>query len=135
MITATEDSVLYLARAKKGEEGVKDTPVDLYNGTLVSDHESAIAKHGSRHQECMSHVRRYTIASIENERKMKWNRMLFELSISFFMSACPVNSNSNARKENDCFIFPLTYRFQYAMIAGYNNKLSEMQQTNNQKTF
>ena len=76
MITATEDSVLYQARAKKGEEGVKDTPVELYNGTLISDHESAIAKHGSRHQECMSHVRRYTIASIENERKMKWNRKL-----------------------------------------------------------
>ena len=76
MITATEDSVLYQSRAKKGDEGVKDTPVELYNGTLVSDHESAIAKHGNRHQECMSHVRRYAIASIENERKMKWNRKL-----------------------------------------------------------
>lgn len=76
MITATEDSVLYQSRAKKGDEGVKDTPVELYNGTLVSDHESAIAKHGNQHQECMSHVRRYTIASIENERKMKWNRKL-----------------------------------------------------------
>ncbi len=76
MITATEDSVLYQARQKKGDEGVKGTPVELYNGTLISDHESAIVKHGKRHQECMSHVRRYTIASIENEKKMKWNRKL-----------------------------------------------------------
>ena len=76
MITATEDSVLYQARAKKGNEGVKGTPVEYYDGTLVSDHESAIAGHGKRHQECMSHVLRYVIASIENERKMEWNRKM-----------------------------------------------------------
>ena len=76
MITATEDSVLYQARPKKGDEGVKGTPVELYNGTLVSDHESAIVKHGKRRQECMSHILRYVIASIENEKKMKWNRKL-----------------------------------------------------------
>ena len=76
MITATEDSVLYQARAKKGDEGVKGTPVELFNGTLVSDHESAIVKHGSRRQECMSHILRYTIASIESEQKMKWNRRM-----------------------------------------------------------
>lgn len=76
MITATEDSVLYQAKAKKGNEGVKDTPVECYNGTLVSDHESAIACHGNRHQECISHVLRYVIASIENERKMEWNRKM-----------------------------------------------------------
>ena len=76
MITATEDSVLYQSRAKKGDAGVKGTPVELFNGTLVCDHESAIVKHGSRRQECMSHIRRYSIASIENEQKMKWNRQL-----------------------------------------------------------
>ncbi len=76
MITATEDSVLYQARPKKGDEGVKGTPVELYNGTLVSDHEPAIIKHGKRRQECMSHIQRYTIASIENEKKMKWNRKM-----------------------------------------------------------
>lgn len=76
MITATEDSVLYQSRAKKGDEGVKGTPVELFNGTLVCDHESAIVKHGSRRQECMSHIRRYTIASIENEQDLKWNRQM-----------------------------------------------------------
>ena len=76
MITSTKDSVLYQARPKKGDEGVKGTPVELFNGTLVCDHESAIIKHGKRRQECMSHILRYTIASIENERKKKWNRKL-----------------------------------------------------------
>ena len=76
MITVTKDSALYQARPKKGDEGVKGTPVEFYNGTLVSDHESAIAKHGKRRQECMSHIRRYAITSIENEKKMKWNRKL-----------------------------------------------------------
>lgn len=76
MITVTKESALYQARPKKGDEGVKGTPVEFYNGTLVSDHESAIAKHGKRRQECMSHIRRYVIASIENEKKMNWNRKL-----------------------------------------------------------
>ena len=76
MITATKDSVLYQSKAKKGDEGVKGTPVELFNGTLVCDHESAIVKHGSRRQECISHIRRYTIASIENEPKMKWNHKM-----------------------------------------------------------
>ena len=76
MITATEDSVLYQSRTKKGDAGVKGTPVELFNGTLVCDHESAIVKHGSRRQECMSHILRYTIASIENEQNMKWNRQM-----------------------------------------------------------
>ena len=52
--------------------GIKGIPVGLYNGTLVSDHESAIIKHGKRRQECMSHIRRYVIAGIETKRK--WNR-------------------------------------------------------------
>ena len=76
MITATEDSVLYQSKAKKGDEGVKGTPLELFNGTLVCDHESAIVKHGARRQECMSHIRRYTIASVENEPKLKWNHKM-----------------------------------------------------------
>ena len=78
MITATEDSVLYQSREKKGDEGVKGTPVELFNGTLVCDHESAIVKHGSRRQECMSHILRYTISSVENEPKLKWNHQMLK---------------------------------------------------------
>ena len=50
--------VLYQARAKKGDEGVKGSPLEFYTGTTVSDHEAAIIKHGTRHQECLAHIKR-----------------------------------------------------------------------------
>ena len=52
-------AVLYQSKEKKDDEGVKDSPLEFYEGTTISDHESALIKHGSRHQECMVHVRRY----------------------------------------------------------------------------
>ncbi len=76
MITAAEDVVLYQAREKKGNEGVKDTPLEHYEGTLVSDHEAALISHGSRRQECLAHVLRYTIGCIESEKNLKWNYMM-----------------------------------------------------------
>ena len=77
IITATPDAVLYQGRGKKGHEGVKGSPVDLYEGTLVSDHEAALICHGSRHQECLAHVERYIRSSMENEPELEWNvRML-----------------------------------------------------------
>ena len=60
IITATDDGkVLYQGRSKKGDEGVKDSPVEHYNGIHVSDHEAALIKHGNQHQECLGHIRRY----------------------------------------------------------------------------
>ena len=77
IIAATPDAVLYQGREKKGHEGVKGSPVELYEGTLVSDHEAALICHGSRHQECLAHVERYVRSSMENEPGLEWNgRML-----------------------------------------------------------
>ena len=77
IITATPDMMLYQGRGKKGHDGVKGSPVELYGGTLVSDHEAAIACHGTRHQECLAHVERYVRSSMENEPGLEWNgRML-----------------------------------------------------------
>ena len=74
IITATpEGKVLYQAREKKGDDGVKGSPLEFYDGILVSDHESAIIKHGSLRQECMAHILRYMRASIENERDKTWS--------------------------------------------------------------
>lgn len=74
IITATPDgTVLYQARDKKGDEGVKGSPLEHYEGTVISDHESAIIKHGKRHQECLAHISRYMQGSIENEPGRKWN--------------------------------------------------------------
>ena len=73
MITATDDGrVLYQGREKKGDEGVKGSPVEHYSGTLVSDHEAALIKHGRRHQECLAHVKRYVKGEAENEPEKTW---------------------------------------------------------------
>ncbi len=78
MITAADDLVLYQAREKKGHEGVKGSPVELYGNILVSDHESTFHNYGSKHQECLVHVERYLRSSIENEPDRKWNSKMLE---------------------------------------------------------
>lgn len=70
--------VLYQGRAKKGDEGIKNSPLEYYSGTLVSDHEAAIIKHGNRHQECLAHVERYARGSEQNEPGKTWGRKLIE---------------------------------------------------------
>lgn len=79
IITATpEGKVLYQAREKKGDEGVKGSPLEFYGGILVSDHESAIIKHGNQRQECMAHIQRYMRASIENEPDKTWSKDMLQ---------------------------------------------------------
>lgn len=78
MICAAGDTVLYQGRPKKGDEGVEGSPLEFYDGILVSDHEAALIKHGSKNQECMAHIKRYVINSIENEKGLTWNTMMKE---------------------------------------------------------
>ena len=78
IICATPGLVLYQGREKKGHEGVKGSPVELYQGTLIHDHEATFQNYGTRHQECMVHVERYVRSSIENEPKLKWNKQMLE---------------------------------------------------------
>lgn len=76
MVTATQNAVMYQGREKKGLEGVRGSPLEVYNGTLVSDHESAIIVHGERHQECLSHIKRYAFSSVQNEPDLQWNKQV-----------------------------------------------------------
>ena len=78
LICATPQRVLYLGREKKGHEGVKGSPVEIYNGTIISDHEATFQNYGTAHQECIVHVQRYTKSSIENEPTLKWNKQMLE---------------------------------------------------------
>lgn len=74
-VTATPNGeVQYFARAKKGHEGVKGTPAEDYNGTIVHDHEKTFYKYGCAHQECLAHVERYLKDSAENEKGKTWSR-------------------------------------------------------------
>lgn len=72
LICTSGDAVLYQAKEKKGYEGVKDSPLTAYCGTVVSDHEAALTAQGGRHQECLSHVKRYAIAAEQSEPDKTW---------------------------------------------------------------
>lgn len=74
-VCATPDGkMLYLAREKKGHEGVKGTPVEDYQGILVHDHDVTFYRYGSDHQECLAHVLRYLKSSMDNEPALTWNK-------------------------------------------------------------
>lgn len=74
-----EGKALYFAREKKGHEGIKGTPVEDYQGTLIHDHEKTFYHYGSDHQECMAHILRYLKDSMENEPERKWNHRMHAL--------------------------------------------------------
>lgn len=103
LVTATPEQVLYQARPRKGEEGVKGTPVENYDGTVVSDHESVLCNKGSRHQECMAHIERYLRSSIENEPGLKWNQLMLkwvQTAIHYWKSLNGQKPESNVYTEH-----------------------------------
>lgn len=78
IVCALDDgTVLYQNKDKKGNEGVKGSPLEHYTGTVISDHEAALLRHGARHQECLVHVERYLRASVENEG-LTWSGMMLK---------------------------------------------------------
>jgi hypothetical protein len=78
-VCATLGATLYFAREHKGHEGVKDTPVQDYQGILVHDHDKTYYRYASLHQECLSHVIRYLKSSIETEPELTWNTQMLKL--------------------------------------------------------
>ena len=81
LICAAEDrpSKMFIAREKKGHEGIKGTIVDQYNGILVHDHDTTFYKYGNGHQECAQHNMRYIKGSIQNEENLTWSKSMHEL--------------------------------------------------------
>jgi hypothetical protein len=77
LICAEPDGkALYFARKQKGHEGIKDSPVETYQGILVHDHDTTLYRYGSDHQECLAHVLRYLKDSIENEPGRTWSTLM-----------------------------------------------------------
>ena len=71
---APDGEVLYFAREKKGHEGIRGTPVEDFFGILVHDHDKTFYHYGTDHQECLAHILRYLLDSIENEPERSWSR-------------------------------------------------------------
>lgn len=78
-LCANKNEMLYFLRKHKGHEGLKETPVEEYQQTLVHDHDITYYNYGNHHQECLAHVLRYLQDSIDNETVLTWNIKMKEL--------------------------------------------------------
>jgi len=78
-VCATPQNAAYFARKHKGHEGIKDTPAELNPNTLVHDHDKTFYSYGRLHQECLIHILRYLLDSIQNEKNLTWSTLMREL--------------------------------------------------------
>ena len=79
LVCANDIGVIYFAKEHKGHAGIKATPLETYQGTLIHDHDMTFYNYGGNHQECLEHIRRYLKDSIINEPNMKWNGQMRQL--------------------------------------------------------
>ena len=79
ILCTDKERVLYQHLDHKGHDGLTQTPIENYKGTIVHDHDKSYYSYGSNHQECIAHVLRYLVGSIENEPQLKWNKQMHEL--------------------------------------------------------
>lgn len=100
---------MYFARRKKGHEGVKETPLEDYQGTLVHDHDKTFYRYGSAHQECLAHVLRYLKDSMENEPDRTWSRNMREL-IQEMIHCRNMQGNNEKLDEDIISTFEKRYR-------------------------
>jgi hypothetical protein len=71
--------VLYFAREKKGFKGIAGSPIEHYQFILAHDHDLTFYHYGGNHQECLVHILRYLLDSIQNEPHLSWNGQMREL--------------------------------------------------------
>lgn len=78
-VCANDEHVLYFAKEHKGHEGVKDTPLENYQHAVTHDHDITFYKYGSKHQECLEHIRRYLKDGSINESDKTWHAKMRRL--------------------------------------------------------
>ena len=71
--------VLYQHLDHKGHDGLSQTPVRDFHGTIVHDHDRTYYSYGKAHQECLAHVLRYLVGAMENEPHLSWHRRMHSL--------------------------------------------------------
>lgn len=103
IICASGERVPCQGREKKGHEGVKGSPAELYKGTMIHDHESTFQSYGGRHQECLVHVERYLRSSMENEPGLKWNGQMLEWikEAIHYRNGIPEGEDADAEKVTE----------------------------------
>ena len=104
LVCANLVDALFFAREHKGLEGVKDSPIEDYQGALGHDHDKTFYNYGSWHQECMEHILRYLKDSIENEPGLTWNvrmRKLIQEMIHFWNGLDPEDGRDPDKIDPD----------------------------------
>ena len=78
LITAVPGGpVLFLARGKKGLEAIRGSPLEIFDGVLVNDHEVTFVAHcGKEHQECLQHILRKLKEISEREHMLTWPKKM-----------------------------------------------------------
>ena len=79
LVTVTHNGVMFSARTSKGHKGIEGSPLDGYQGAVTHDHDTAFYKYGRAHQECLQHVLRYLLDSMNNEANLTWSAQMREL--------------------------------------------------------
>ncbi len=79
VVCSNKEEVFYAFRDKKGNEGLKGTPVEYSTGVLSHDHDKTFYRYGGAHQDCNYHHTRYLRGAIENEPDLEWHRQMLDL--------------------------------------------------------
>lgn len=79
ILCTDKKQVLYQHMEHKGHDGLSQTPVKNFCGTLVHDHDRSYYSYGSSHQECIAHVLRYLVGAMENEPHLTWHKQMHTL--------------------------------------------------------
>jgi hypothetical protein len=79
-IAAGRDGTCMLfAREHKGHKGIAGTPLEVYVGCVIHDHDVTFYGYGSKHQECLQHILRYLQGSMDNEPELTWAKAMRDL--------------------------------------------------------
>lgn len=87
IVCTDKDQVLYQHLDHKGHEGLLQTPVKNFIGTVIHDHDKSYYSYGSAHQECLAHVLRYLVGASESEPNLKWHKQMHALLQSMIHTA------------------------------------------------
>ena len=79
ILCTDKEHVLYQHLPHKGHNGLTNTPLKNFNGTVVHDHDRSYYSYGKNHQECLAHVLRYLIGAMENEPHLTWHKKMHQL--------------------------------------------------------
>jgi hypothetical protein len=79
ILCTDKKQVLYQHMEHKGHDGLSQTPVKNFEGTVIHDHDKSYYSYGSSHQECLAHVLRYLVGAIESEPNLKWHKQMHAL--------------------------------------------------------